>query len=279
MSGARQVRACGQCRVSPYDCRDFSTQFETQVVYWACGGRQNDVHRLDWDRDGRACAALLLLALFSRTDTGIATGQPLAADPAALRCASAVEGGRVMVGAWSARASRWGTVTSSRASARACVRRDVRTICFGGTKSMTAAGPSTSSSGWGSPSVFSRSVASASKASSRSRVQGSTTSRSAVRPASSVPTTSPALSTQLRRRRPLRPDPDGGWKRWRWRARPWVMTRRASQGRVYASLSRGSYRRGARQPASRASSSEQNHCSPCAVLIRVRSYHCEPQGV
>ena len=33
-------------------------QFEAQAVYWACGGRQNDVHRLDRDRDGWACEAL-----------------------------------------------------------------------------------------------------------------------------------------------------------------------------------------------------------------------------
>ena len=46
------LRAFGQCRVNTYDCRDFNTQFEAQAVYWACGGRQNDVHRLDRDRDG-----------------------------------------------------------------------------------------------------------------------------------------------------------------------------------------------------------------------------------
>jgi hypothetical protein len=54
VSGALQ--ALGQCRVNAYDCRDFTTQFEVQAVYWACGGRQNDVHRLDRDRDGWACA-------------------------------------------------------------------------------------------------------------------------------------------------------------------------------------------------------------------------------
>jgi Excalibur calcium-binding domain len=56
VSGA--LRAFGQCRVNTYDCRDFTTQFEAQAVYWACGGRQNDVHRLDRDRDGWACEAL-----------------------------------------------------------------------------------------------------------------------------------------------------------------------------------------------------------------------------
>ena len=50
MSGA--LHAFGQCRVNRYDCRDFSTQFEAQAVYWACGGLMNDVHRLDRKRDG-----------------------------------------------------------------------------------------------------------------------------------------------------------------------------------------------------------------------------------
>ena len=46
-----------QCRVNAYDCRDFSSQFEAQAVYWACGGRENDLHRLDRDRNGWACEA------------------------------------------------------------------------------------------------------------------------------------------------------------------------------------------------------------------------------
>jgi hypothetical protein len=45
----------GQCWFNRYDCSDFSTQFEAQAVYRACGGRQNDVHRLDRDGDGWAC--------------------------------------------------------------------------------------------------------------------------------------------------------------------------------------------------------------------------------
>jgi hypothetical protein len=52
------LRAFDRCRVSTYDCGDFTTQFEAQAVYWACGGRRNDVHRLDRDRDGWACDAL-----------------------------------------------------------------------------------------------------------------------------------------------------------------------------------------------------------------------------
>jgi Excalibur calcium-binding domain len=46
-----------QCWVNRYDCGNFATQFEAQAVYWACGGRQNDVHRLDRDGDGWACEA------------------------------------------------------------------------------------------------------------------------------------------------------------------------------------------------------------------------------
>ena len=53
--------------------------------------------------------------------------------------ASVVESGLVMAGAWSARASRWGTVTSSRATVIACTTR--RPTRFGGTKSTTVAGP------------------------------------------------------------------------------------------------------------------------------------------
>ena len=42
---------------SPHDCGDFSTRSEAQALYMACGGRENDVHRLDRDRDGWACEA------------------------------------------------------------------------------------------------------------------------------------------------------------------------------------------------------------------------------
>ena len=47
-----------QCWINTYDCGDFSTRSEAQAVYMACGGRQNDVHRLDRNRDGWACEAL-----------------------------------------------------------------------------------------------------------------------------------------------------------------------------------------------------------------------------
>ena len=47
-----------QCRRNAYDCSDFRTQFQAQAAYQACGGRRNDVHRLDRDRDGFACDRL-----------------------------------------------------------------------------------------------------------------------------------------------------------------------------------------------------------------------------
>jgi hypothetical protein len=52
------VRDALQCRINLYDCRDFSTQHEAQSIFWKCGGRKNDVHRLDEDRDGWACEML-----------------------------------------------------------------------------------------------------------------------------------------------------------------------------------------------------------------------------
>jgi hypothetical protein len=54
---------------------------------------------------------------------------------------------------------------------------------------------------------------------------------------------------------------------------------RALAGSRPSLSAKGRYLRGARQPASRASPSSQNQRSPAAVLMRVRSYHCEPQGV
>jgi hypothetical protein len=56
--GRESIGSASQCRFNTYDCRDLSTQSEAQAVYMACGGRQNDVHRLDRDRDGWACEAL-----------------------------------------------------------------------------------------------------------------------------------------------------------------------------------------------------------------------------
>jgi hypothetical protein len=47
-----------QCWMNTYDCRDFTTRFEVQAVYWACGGGQNDVHRLHRDGHGWGLRAI-----------------------------------------------------------------------------------------------------------------------------------------------------------------------------------------------------------------------------
>lgn len=46
------------CSYNAYNCSDFSTHNEAQSVYDACGGIDNDVHRLDRDKDGLACESL-----------------------------------------------------------------------------------------------------------------------------------------------------------------------------------------------------------------------------
>ncbi len=47
------------CSYNAYNCpRDFSTHREAQAVYEACGGVNNDIHRLDTDKDGLACESL-----------------------------------------------------------------------------------------------------------------------------------------------------------------------------------------------------------------------------
>jgi Excalibur calcium-binding domain len=44
-----------QCSRNVYNCSDFRSRVAAQAAYQACGGRGNDVHRLDDDRDGLAC--------------------------------------------------------------------------------------------------------------------------------------------------------------------------------------------------------------------------------
>lgn len=41
-----------------YNCEDFETWAEAQEVFESAGGIENDVHRLDRDKDGIACEAL-----------------------------------------------------------------------------------------------------------------------------------------------------------------------------------------------------------------------------
>jgi len=43
--------AAYQCSRNAYNCSNFGTRAEAQAAYQACGGRGNDVHRLDDDRD------------------------------------------------------------------------------------------------------------------------------------------------------------------------------------------------------------------------------------
>ncbi|MSU74609.1 hypothetical protein EXS57_02410 [Candidatus Kaiserbacteria bacterium] len=46
------------CTTNTYNCTDFSTHAEAQAVFNACGGVNNDIHRLDGDGDGDACETL-----------------------------------------------------------------------------------------------------------------------------------------------------------------------------------------------------------------------------
>jgi len=41
-----------ECRANIYNCDDFATQEEAQLMLKKCG---EDVHKLDRDKDGRAC--------------------------------------------------------------------------------------------------------------------------------------------------------------------------------------------------------------------------------
>jgi len=46
------------CSDNAYNCPDFSTHAEAQEVYEFCGGVNNDIHKLDADKDGIACESL-----------------------------------------------------------------------------------------------------------------------------------------------------------------------------------------------------------------------------
>lgn len=46
------------CSSDVYNCDDFDTHDEAQVVFESCGGLRNDVHGLDRDEDGLACESL-----------------------------------------------------------------------------------------------------------------------------------------------------------------------------------------------------------------------------
>ena len=46
------------CESNTYNCNDFATQSEAQIVYEECGGVNNDIHQLDRDGNGLACESL-----------------------------------------------------------------------------------------------------------------------------------------------------------------------------------------------------------------------------
>jgi len=43
------------CSYDFYNCDDFQTQLEAQDAFEACGGIENDLHKLDKDGNGIAC--------------------------------------------------------------------------------------------------------------------------------------------------------------------------------------------------------------------------------
>lgn len=45
-------------KASDYNCDDFSTQPEAQAFFNKVGGKENDLYRLDGDKDGDACEDL-----------------------------------------------------------------------------------------------------------------------------------------------------------------------------------------------------------------------------
>jgi len=46
------------CETNTYNCDDFQTQTEAQIVFEECGGISNDIHSLDRDGNGLACEGL-----------------------------------------------------------------------------------------------------------------------------------------------------------------------------------------------------------------------------
>lgn len=50
--------AKSNCSSNVYNCTDFATHAEAQATYEYCGGVNNDIHRLDRDKDGQACESL-----------------------------------------------------------------------------------------------------------------------------------------------------------------------------------------------------------------------------
>lgn len=46
------------CSANVYNCSDFSTQAEAQECFKYCGGTDNDIHKLDRDKDSVVCESL-----------------------------------------------------------------------------------------------------------------------------------------------------------------------------------------------------------------------------
>ena len=46
------------CSYNYYNCPNFETHAQAQLVYEACGGPKTDIHDLDRDNDGFACESL-----------------------------------------------------------------------------------------------------------------------------------------------------------------------------------------------------------------------------
>ncbi len=52
------VSANVNCSYNAFNCTDFTTHAKAQAIYIVCGGINNDIHRLDRDKDGLACESL-----------------------------------------------------------------------------------------------------------------------------------------------------------------------------------------------------------------------------
>jgi len=53
-----ETNSLENCQSDSYNCADFETQAEAQVMFVACGGSDNDIHQLDNDGDGVVCESL-----------------------------------------------------------------------------------------------------------------------------------------------------------------------------------------------------------------------------
>ena len=47
-----------ECQKDKFNCANFSYQEDAQDLFEKCGGLENDIHRLDRDKDGLVCEAL-----------------------------------------------------------------------------------------------------------------------------------------------------------------------------------------------------------------------------